>query len=172
MDTCQCSRSPEFPEQGKRKPQGGKTLWSRSRENSLEGPRDPYTRLGLKGETTIPEKGSWEGKKKQGSCTKDKDFSADSKTWESGTINKTQNYKLQKARKPLCPAPSDAPHHAAHIPYCSMSSCSLISSQSPALITYSSSYPVDFERIYGKRCYASVSDTRPKSTGLQFLDHL
>lgn len=50
----------------------------RPREKSLEGSRDPYTILGLKGKTIIPEKGTG-GKKKQDSSTKDEDFSADYK---------------------------------------------------------------------------------------------
>lgn len=74
---------------------------------------------------------------------------------ESGTVNKTQNHRLQRDRKLLGLAPSYPPYNWAHTPYCSLSSSHLVSSQRPGTNSLLKFLFSGHWHFHGKRCCSS-----------------
>lgn len=109
------------------------------------------------------------GETKQDRSTKGKDFSADCKYWESGAADNTQNHRLQRGRKALCPAPS-YPTQPWHSPYWSLSPVIQSQAKDLALTDCSRSYLEDIGHLHGKRCCASVPHTESIGAGLQVID--
>ena len=87
----------------------------RPREKSLEGSRDPYTILGLKGKTTIPEKGTG-GKKSKTVALKMKIFQLIIQIENQGQKTKLKTINSRRAGN-LSVLHHHIPHTTRHTPH-------------------------------------------------------